>query len=110
MRRLNIGMCGYTQETAQSVASDLNHLAQYPELGYVRLNIIYNRVASGSRLADEHGASYWVTFYDERTALELADKSELVQLKTKEGQRLDIIFPRASEREFQPARILIDGE
>ncbi|HET6622608.1 MAG TPA: hypothetical protein VFG56_01605 [Candidatus Saccharimonadales bacterium] len=107
---MNIGVCGYTRATAQSVASDLNHLAQHPELGFVRLDVTYNRTASGSRVPDEHSASYWVTFNNETTTLVLANNSELVQLKTKEGRRLDIIFPRAAERELQPARILIDDE
>lgn len=107
---MNIGVCGYTQATAQAVASDLSHLAHHPDLGFIRLNVIYNRVASGSRLADEYSSSYWVTFNDEVTALELANRSELVQLRTKEGRRLDIIFPPAHERELQPAGVLFDDE
>lgn len=107
---MNIGVCGYTQETAQAVANALNHLVGHPDLGFIRLNVTYNRVASGGRLADEDNASYWITFNDQRTAIILADSSELVQMKTKEGRRLDIIFPRSSEREFQPARVLIEDE
>jgi hypothetical protein len=39
---------------------------------------------------------------------EYANKQELIQCITREGEKLDVILPRPDEREFGPAGLITD--
>lgn len=99
----------YTKRTAQEVASGLHHLIKHPEVGTYKLDVRIERRRSGAGQADRKESTYWVKPLHEEI-ITLANGAEIVRLVTDEGQRLDVIFGKSEERDFEPALVLLPVE
>src|SRR5689334_19311351 len=97
----------YTRKVASEVGSTIKYLMEHPDDDrFFELQLV--RYPGSGR--EDWTEMIRLVAPDEGRVITLADKSEVVRCVTREGRHIDIIFGDVTERELQPALVLLEGE